>query len=95
MQLSAKKLKMRWNFIFQHKYDPKHISKSSKEWLKQKVVNVSEWLNQSPDLIAAKNLWGDLTQAVHRKMTSQFNGSRTFLEEIVGEYELLSQDVPC
>ncbi|KAI3364059.1 hypothetical protein L3Q82_010891, partial [Scortum barcoo] len=48
--LSLKNLKMKRNFIFQHDNDPKHASKSSKEWLHQNKNEVLEWPSQSPDL---------------------------------------------
>ncbi len=33
LQASARKLKMKRNFIFQHNNNPKHTSKSTKQWL--------------------------------------------------------------
>ena len=50
LQPSARKLKMgRW-FTFQHDNDPKNTTKATIQWLKDKKVNVLEWLSQSPDL---------------------------------------------
>jgi len=46
----AKKLKMKRTFNFQHDNDPKHTTKSTKEWLQQRKINVLEWLSQSLDL---------------------------------------------
>ncbi len=40
LQASARKLKMKRNFIFQHDNNPKHTSKSTKEWLHQKKIKV-------------------------------------------------------
>ncbi len=38
LQASARKLKMKRNFMFQHDNNPKHTSKSTKEWLHQKMI---------------------------------------------------------
>ncbi len=40
LQASARKLKMKRNFIFQHNNNPEHTSKSTKEWLHQKKIEV-------------------------------------------------------
>ncbi len=38
LQASARKLKLKRNVIFQHNNNPKHTSKSTKEWLHQKMI---------------------------------------------------------
>ena len=40
---SARKLKLGQKFTFQHDDDPKHTSKATLEWLKNKKINVFEW----------------------------------------------------
>lgn len=55
---SVRKLKMKRNFIFQQGNDPKHTSKSTKEWL--------HW-NKCEALNHIKHLWDDLKRAVHRR----------------------------
>lgn len=44
LQVSATKLYMKRNFTFQHSNDPKHTSKSRKEWLNHMRNNVFEWV---------------------------------------------------
>ncbi len=61
LQASARKMKR--NVIFQHNNNPKHTSKSTKEWLHQKMIKF--W--NGPDLNPIENLWGDLKRAVHRR----------------------------
>uniref|UniRef100_A0A803K587 Tc1-like transposase DDE domain-containing protein n=1 Tax=Xenopus tropicalis TaxID=8364 RepID=A0A803K587_XENTR len=73
------KLKMRRNFIFQNDNDPKHTSKSTKEWLHQ--IKVLEWPNQSPDLNPLENLRGDLKRAVHRRCPSNLTDLECFCKE--------------
>lgn len=45
----VKKIKLKRNWIPQQNNDPKHTSKSTKNWLKTKW-RVLEWPSQSPDL---------------------------------------------
>ncbi|MCI4383700.1 hypothetical protein PGIGA_G00029470 [Pangasianodon gigas] len=58
---------MKKNFTFQHYSDPKHKSKSTKEWLQRKKVNILEWPSQSPDLNPIENLRKDIRFRFDRK----------------------------
>ncbi|KAK3516426.1 hypothetical protein QTP70_011958 [Hemibagrus guttatus] len=47
---SARALKMKRGWVFQHDNDPKHTARATKEWLCKKHFKVLEWPSQSPDL---------------------------------------------
>ncbi len=47
---SARALKMKRGWVFQHDNDPKHTARATKEWLRKKHFKVLEWSSQSPDL---------------------------------------------
>ncbi|SNX86895.1 uncharacterized protein MEPE_05604 [Melanopsichium pennsylvanicum] len=48
------------NLIFQQDIDLKHWSKKTKNWLKDKNIDVMEWSAQSSNLNPTENLLGEL-----------------------------------
>lgn len=72
--ICKKKKKLQRNWILQQDNDPKHTSKSTKNWLKTKW-RVLEWPSQSPDLNQKLRCCGLTWNGLHMQETHQISHS--------------------
>ncbi|KAJ4932410.1 hypothetical protein JOQ06_010833 [Pogonophryne albipinna] len=67
---SARALKMKRGWVFQHDNDPKHTARAMKEWLCKKHFKVLEWPSQSPDLNPIEKLKVRVAQRQAQNITA-------------------------
>uniref|UniRef100_A0A3B4TRY4 Transposase Tc1-like domain-containing protein n=1 Tax=Seriola dumerili TaxID=41447 RepID=A0A3B4TRY4_SERDU len=78
---SVKQLKLGRKWIMQQDNDPKHSSKTTKEWLQRKRIRTLDWPSQSPDLNPIEMLWRDLKKMVHARCPSNLSQLAEFCKE--------------
>ena len=71
IKLSAKKLGLNRQFIFQEDNDPKHTSKLVQDFYKTNKITRLEWPPQSPDINPIEHLWAYLKQEIHKSPISK------------------------
>lgn len=59
-QYLARKLKTSLGWVIQDDNDPKYTVKTTKDWLKKKLIKVMEWNSQSSDINPMKDLQREL-----------------------------------
>jgi hypothetical protein len=69
------------SFIFQQDNDPKHTSRSTKDYFETKRFNLLEWLSQSPVLNPIENLWYIFKVKVQQRLPENLNELKIVLKE--------------
>ncbi len=81
VQPSVCDLKLKRTWVMQQENVPKHISKSTSEWLKKNKIKVLEWPSQSLDFNLIEMLWRDLKQSIHAQNPSNVTELKQFCKE--------------
>ncbi|SNX81611.1 uncharacterized protein MEPE_00316 [Melanopsichium pennsylvanicum] len=69
--------------------NPKHRSKKTKEWLKDKSIDAMEWPAQSPDLNPFEHLWGELKKQLGKYNTIAKSESK-LLKRVEAEWSSIA-----
>lgn len=77
--MSAEKLGLNSEFIFQQDRDPKHTVKIVQNWFHTNRIAVLDCPAQSPDLNPIEHLWYILKQAISRQRPSNINSLKTIV----------------
>ena len=64
---SARSLKLKRGWTFQKDNDPKDTANETKEWFRNKRINVLQWPSQSSDMNPIENLWRELKLNVQKR----------------------------
>ncbi len=86
----ARVLKMGRGWVFQHDNEPKHMAKSTKEWLKKKHMKVLEWPRQFPDLNPQKKSVDGAKGSSYQTSTSNLNDLERICKE---EWDKISPEM--
>ena len=78
---STQDLRLGRRFIFKHDTNPKHTSKTTKRWLRDKSLNVLEWPSQNPDVNLIEHVWRDLKIAVQQSSPSNLTDIQRICRE--------------
>jgi transposase len=78
--------------IFQQDNDPKHTSKTAREWFKNHGVELLDWPAQSPDLNPIEHLWSHLKRRLSTYATEP-KGMHELWERVEAEWEKIPKEV--